>query len=346
MILAAGFGTRLAPLTDDRAKAMVPFLNRPLLDYNLDWLARLGFREVVINLHHLPDTVRDAYPRHRQDIDIRFSVEEKILGTAGGPRKVLDRLGQRVLIVNGDVASTLSAGVLWRHHIESGALATMALHNGPGARDYPGIEIDEQGAVTRIPGVGARGGEAAGEAAGCFTGIHIVEREVIELAPEGAFCGMVDPLYAGLLDRGLPLHGVVVPGSWYEIGTPERYLGCQLEALRREELPIAFAGARRFAPAGWLRGLVGFSRAGLEPPFYLDRGAQIDEGALLRNVIVGARANVGCGATVRDSVLLARARVGAGARIERCLVLEDAEVPPGARLADEVVPDAPVGSAR
>jgi mannose-1-phosphate guanylyltransferase/phosphomannomutase len=338
MVLAAGYGTRLAPLTDTRAKAVVPFLNRPLLDYTLDWLRRCGFGEAVVNLHHLPGSVVGEYRRRDFGIDLHFSVEDEILGTAGGPRKVIDRLGERVLIVNGDVATTLSVGALWEHHRDAGALATMALYSGPGARTYPAIEIDDNGAVRRIPGVGAvPSGGSEGVAAGCFTGIHIVERSVIELAPEGNFCGIVDPLYRRLMDQELPLHALVVPGSWYEIGTPARYVECQLEALRREEFPLAFAGARRIAPAGYVRGLVGFARAGLASPFFLDRGVQVGEGALLEGVVAGERAHVGCGATVRDSVLLERAWVGAGARLERCLVLPDAEVAAGARLVDEVV---------
>jgi NDP-sugar pyrophosphorylase family protein len=346
MFLAAGFGTRLAPLTDGRAKAVVPFLNRPLLDYTLDWLRRCGFREVLINLHHLPDTVRDVYRGRAAGMALHFSVEERILGTAGGPRKVLDRLGERVLLVNGDIAATLSPGALWRHHRDAGALATMALHDGSSARGYPGIHVDERGAVTHIPGIDAGVAPPETPAAGCFSGVHIVEREVIELAPEEAFCGMVDPLYAELLRRGLPLHAQVLPGSWYEIGTPERYVAGQLEALRREDFALAFEGCRRHAPRGWLRGLVGAARAGLEPPYFIDRGAQLGEGALLQNVVVGTRACVGPGATVLDSVLLERAWVGAGARLERCLVLEGAEVPAGGRLEGEVVAPAPVARAR
>ncbi len=347
MILAAGYGTRLAPLTERRAKAVVPFLNRPLLDYTLDWLSRYGFREVVVNLHHLPDTVRSRYRDQSFGLDLHFSIEDRILGTAGGPRKVIDRLGERVLIVNGDITTTLAVGILWQHHRDSGALATMALHAGPGARDYPGITVDPSGAVTHIPGVSRRPApKPEHAAAGCFTGIHIVEREVIELAPEGAFCGMVDPLYGSLLEQALPLHGVVIPGSWYEIGTPDRYLECQLQALRREDFPLAFEGYRRAAPAGYMRDLVGFARAGVRPPFLIDEGTQIDEGALVEGVVVGKRAHVGCGATVRDSVLLERAWVGAGAHVERCLILEDAEVPAGARLIDEVVAAAPVGQRR
>ncbi len=335
MVLAAGYGTRLEPLTSTRAKAVVPFLNRPLLDYTLDWLRRCGFTRAVINLHHHPESVRARYRERHFGIDVHFSVEEPILGTAGGPRTLLDRLGARVLIVNGDVVTTIAPGPLWQHHSSSGALATMALHAGPGGRQYPGIEIDDDGGITHIPGVGT--GASVGAAAGCFTGIHIVEREVLDLIPEGTYCGVVDPIYGRLLEERLPLHGVVVPGSWYEIGTPARYLSCQLEALRREEFPLAFEGYRRIVPGGYVRGLVSWFRAGMRPPFMLDQQVELEEGALIEGVIAGSRAYVGYGATVRDSVLMKRAWIGTGAHVERCIVLEDAVVPSGARRVDEVI---------
>jgi len=379
MILAAGFGTRLRPLTAARAKAVVPFLNAPLLDHTLDWLQRCGFEEVVINLHHLPETVVEAYREHAFDLEIHFNVEESILGTAGGPRAVLERLGQRVLIVNGDIAARLPLGPLWQRHRDSGALATLALHAGPAAAGHPLIEVDPEGRITRIPGVGGesagrevrsgdgdavdeiesdelgdRGGgdvdgsnelagAGGGAPAGCFTGVHIVEREVLETVPEGRFCGIVDPVYAALLEQELPVCGVVVPGPWYEIGTPDRYRDAQLEALRREQLPLAYDGCRRLARGGYARGGVVWTRAGLRPPFFLDEGVRIEKGALVEGVVAGARAHVGSGADVRESVLLERAWVGAGARLERCVVMGDAVVPAGARLSGEVV--APVAAA-
>jgi len=345
MVLAAGFGTRLEPLTSTRAKVVVPFLNRPLLDYTLDWLRRCGFDDVVINLHHLPETVRRRYGDEAFGMRIHYNIEEFILGTAGGPRAVLERLGDRVLIVNGDVAGTIAPGPLWQHHEDSGALATMALYAGSGAEDYPGIGIDESGLVTHIPGVTAGDLDSGSVRAGCFTGIHIVERAVLETVPENRFCGMVDPIYRKLMDKQLPLHGLVVPGAWYEIGTPSRYVSCQLEALRREDFPLAYAGYRRLAQSGYVRGRVGWERAGLRPPFLIDELTQIEKGALVESMIAGRKVFVGRGATVRNSVLMERAWIGAGARVEGCIVLEDAVVPAGAHLVDEIVEPAPVGTA-
>mgnify|MGYP001160872031 CR=1 FL=1 len=337
MVLAAGYGTRLQPLTSTLAKAVVPFLNRPLLDYTLDWLSRFGFTKAIVNLHHRPESVQACYREKQFGIDVHFSLEESILGTAGGPRKVLERLGPRVLIVNGDVATTITPEPLWEHHSSSGALATMALHAGPARREFPGIKIDKDGGVTHIPGVGAGKSDAGDVASGCFTGIHIVEQEVLMLAPENKFCGIVDPIYARLLQERLPLHGFVVPGSWYEIGTPGRYVSCQLEALRREEFPLAFQGYQRLGPGSYGRELVGPLPAGTCPPFMIDKQVKLEEASLISGVVIGSEAYVGRGASVLNSVLMKRAKIGAGAYVERCTILEDAVVPSGARCVNQVI---------
>lgn len=337
MVLAAGYGKRLQPLTSTLAKAVVPFLNRPLLDYTLDWLSRCGFTGAIVNLHHRPESVRAHYRKEQFGIDVHFSLEESILGTAGGPRKVLERLGSRVLIVNGDVATTISPDALWKHHSSSGALATMALYAGPAWREFPGIKIDKDGGVTHIPGVGAGKSGAGDVASGCFTGIHIVEREVLKLTPENKFCGMVDPIYARLLEERLPLHGFVVSGSWYEIGTPGRYVSSQLEALRREEFPLAFEGYQRLGPGSYVRELVGPLSASISPPFMLGKQVKLEEASLISGVVVGSQAHIGRGASVLDSVLMKRAKIGAGAYVERCIILEDAVVPSGARCVNQVI---------
>ena len=338
MVLAAGFGTRLEPLTRGRAKAVVPFLNRPLLDYTLDWLRRCGFERVVVNLHHAAGSVVEQYGDRAFGLTLDYSVEDSILGTAGGPRKALARLGERVLIVNGDIVTSLSLGVLWQHHVDGGALATMALHAGEAAAAYPAIDTDDEGRVVKISGVGERPGRrAAGIAAGCFTGVHVVERSVVELAPENRFCGMVDPIYGALLAEDLPLHAVTVPGSWYEVGTIDRYIDCQLEALRREDFPLAFDGCVRETAAAYVARSSLYRRAGLRPPYLLGDGVRIEEGTLVQGLVAGRDAHVGPGATVRDSILLDRAWVGPGARVERSVIMEDAVVGAGATIHGEVV---------
>jgi NDP-sugar pyrophosphorylase family protein len=333
MVLAAGHATRLRPLTNERAKAVVPFLNRPLLDYTLDWLCRCGFEKVVINLHHCGDSVRGHYGERAFGMHLHYSHEDRLLGTAGGPRAAMEALGQTTLLVNGDIAAALSLGPLIEHHREHRALATMALYTGPEARAYPAIPFAADGRVEGFSGGTSADGEHA-----CFTGIHLIEREVLELVPPGRPCGIVDPIYRRLLDEGLPLHAVALPGQWNEIGTLPRYIEAQIAALRREDYPIAFRGYQRVAPGAFKSLRAWYGRAGLEPPYLLAAGVRVADGASLQGIVAAPRARVAEGASLENSVVLSGASVGAGADLSGVVVCEDSHVPPGIVLRDSVWP--------
>ncbi len=335
MILAAGIATRLRPLTSHRAKAVVPFLNRPLLDYNLDWLRRCGFKEVVINLHHCSDSLTGHYGDHAFGMRIHYSPEERLLGTAGGPRAAMEALGQTTLLVNGDIAAALSLGPLIEHHHANRALATMALYSGPEARAYPAIPIDGDGRVLGFSGGTGVDGEHA-----CFTGIHLIERDILELVPPGMPCGIVDTLYRHLLSEELPLHALTLPGCWNEMGTVPRYIDAQIDALRREDYPIAFSDYQRVAAGGFKSVLAWYGRAGLDVPYMLAEGVRVADGASLVGVVAGPRSRIGEGARLERSIVLAGATVGSGANLRGVVVSENTHVPPGAVLRDEVWMDA------
>lgn len=331
MILAAGSATRLRPLTTNRAKAVVPFLNRPLLAYSLDWLRRCGFEEVVINLHHCADSLRGHYGDHAFGMRIRYSFEETLLGTAGGPRAAMEALGQTTLLVNGDIAAALSLGPLIKHHHENQALATMALYSGPEARDYPAIPVARDGRVQGFSGGTGEDGEHS-----CFTGIHLIERDILDLVPPGRPCGIVDTIYRHLLDEDLPLHALALPGCWNEIGTVPRYIEAQIDALRGEDYPMAYGGYQRVTAGGFKSLLAWYGRAGLEPPYMLAQGVRVADGARLVGVVAGPRSRIAEGASLENSLVLAGATVGTGASLSGVVVCENAHVPPGTVLRDDV----------
>jgi len=138
MVLAAGLGLRMRPLTLLRAKPALPVLDRPLMQFTLERLARAGVRDVVVNLHHLPESVVEALgPGRRYGLRIHYSREPEILGTGGGPRAVRDFFGREpFLLVNGDVFFDFDLRALVARHLASGAVATLALRPQPDARSY------------------------------------------------------------------------------------------------------------------------------------------------------------------------------------------------------------------
>lgn len=328
MVLAAGMATRLRPLTDAIAKAVVPFLNRPLLDYTLEWLASEGLTRVVINLHHAPESIRGSYGSAAFGLQIDYSPEEILLGTAGGPRAALSRLGPRILLVNGDVLTRGALQPLLRRHRDSGALATLALYDGEQAIGYPRVTADRAGRLRAFPG-DTPPLAAEDRVAGVFTGIHLVEREVIAPLPVGEPMGIVVPVYRDLLAAGAYLGAMPLQGCWYEAGDPSRYLHAQITALRRGDLPLALAGSRQHEPAGFVATGDVPPPGTLLPPYLLGAGARIAPEARGAGLVLGAGARIEKGCEVTDAVLWEDAVVERGCRLREVIVMDGVRVAPG-----------------
>ncbi len=315
MVLAAGLGLRMRPLTLLRAKPVLPVLNRPLLHWTLDGLARAGVRDVVVNLHHLPDSIVSAVgDGQRFGLRVRYSQEPVILGTGGGPRAARGLLGQGpALLVNGDVLFELDLRSLLERPGRSRARATLALRRNPDPRAYPPVVTDRRG---RILSIGDRPGPAQGTLS-MFSGVHVLEPALLERLPEGPSDSVRD-LYVPLLADGEPLAGVRLRGAWYDLGRPSLYRDAQLRLL----------------PRG--RSLV-------------HESARVCAGAWLRHSVVGAGARVAGGARIERSVLWERARVEAGARVSGAIVVDGAVVRPAERAERVIVLPAaalaPAGSA-
>lgn len=231
MILAAGFGTRLQPLTLLRAKAAVPLAGRPVIRYALDLLANSGVQRAVVNLSHLAGTVREAVAGSR--VEIAFSEEPEPLGTGGALRRAGELLdGRRVVVINGKIFYGGSLEPLFDLHEACKAEASLLLVPRPPDSPFTPVWVDASG---RIRGFGARPDVAAsvGEwTAAVFTGIQVIERGCLEVLPAG-FSDLVRDLYVPLLESGARVAGLVSEAPWFEISTPRRYLEASVTLERR-----------------------------------------------------------------------------------------------------------------
>lgn len=335
MVLAAGFGTRLRPLTERVAKPVVPFLNRPLLDYTLDWLARCGFERVVVNLHHAPESIARRYGRRGFGMHLEYSREPRILGTGGGLRRALDRLGEEILVVNGDVLTLAPLGPLVRVHRERGALATLGLFAGSVGHDYSQVAATPDGRLASFPSELATA-PAEATVRGVFCGVHLVRREAVAMLPEGVFAGIVDHVYTPLLADGAPLAACPLAGSWYEVGDPGRYIDHQLHALRHGAVPLAVAGMPRFVDGGYVAADGHLETMRLRPPFLVGAGVRVHDGAWVQGCVLADRTRVGRGARLQEVISWAGAVIGPGARLRRCVVMEDVRVPADTEATETV----------
>lgn len=229
MILAAGLGTRLRPLTNTIPKPLLPIAGTPLIVWNLLLLKRHGFHQVVINLHYLGPMIEQALgDGSKFGMRIIYSHEPVILGTGGGIKKAEPYFsGEPVLILNADTLVELDLEALWDFHRSRGAVATLVLREDPEADRWGVVEVGEQDRILRITGRGVRA--AATIARRMFAGIHILHPRLLQQVPKGVASSIIDP-YVAAIERGEPVLGYDLRGYWSDIGTPERYTHAEQDA--------------------------------------------------------------------------------------------------------------------
>lgn len=269
IILAAGFGTRLGTLSDERPKPMLPVLDIPLIRYAVALLRGHGLSEIAVNLHHRGDLIRAELGD-----GFHYSEEAEILGTGGGLARIgdwLTRGGRDPFVVcNGKIISNIDVAAVVRRHHETGASATMVLREVPDAEKWGAIHVGDDGRVTRIVGQGEPGAHAC-----MFTGIHVLSPRLLARLPATGESDSIRQAYIPALLDGERIEGVRYDGYWHEHSTPERYLQGNWNLL---------SGAVQLAhPPGELRAIA--ASATVEP------GA-----SLSAQVVVGARSVVRAGA--------------------------------------------------
>lgn len=222
MILAAGFGTRLRPLTDITPKPLLPIGGKPLIEWNLLLLRRHGITEVIINLHHLGDQIEKALGDGSQlGMSVSYSRERGILGTGGGIKQAAPYFsGEAFVVLNGDTLVDLDFGALVDSHHQHGALATMVLRDDPDVDAWGPVEVDENGQVIRINGKGLAASRSTRKL--MFAGVHVMHPRLLRYVSEGAQSSIIDAYLAAISDREVIL-GYRMEGYWSDVGSLTRY---------------------------------------------------------------------------------------------------------------------------
>jgi len=219
LILAAGLGTRLRPLTFCRAKPAVPVAGVPLIVRHLKGLADQDVSDVVVNLHHRPETIAAVVgDGAASGCRVRYSWEPVLLGSAGGPRHALSLLGDRFFLLNGDTLCDVNLGQLLDTHLSSGALVTLAVTPNLATKRYGGVLVDPDGWVTRfVPSSDNQRGLH-------FVGVQLVEASVFKPLTDGTPTASVGGIYDKLLTRPGQVAVHRVDKRFLDIGTPADYL--------------------------------------------------------------------------------------------------------------------------
>lgn len=232
MILAAGLGTRLRPLTDAVPKPLLPIAGRPLIVWNLLLLRQHGITEAIINLHHLGHLIeKEVGDGSRFGMRLAYSREPVILGTGGGIKQAEAFLGgDPFLVLNGDTLLELDLGDVVGFHARRGALATMVVREDPEVDRWGVVEVDDQQRVLSINGRGrAEADSSVRRARRMFAGVHVMDSRLLRHVPLGLESSIIEA-YVGEIARGERVLGYGMEGYWSDVGTPDRFAQAQRDA--------------------------------------------------------------------------------------------------------------------
>jgi NDP-sugar pyrophosphorylase family protein len=232
MILAAGFGTRLRPLTNKVPKPMVPIMNRPILEHTIHLLRSHGIHDITVNLHHLPEIIQQHFGDGKDfGVQLHWSHEPEILGTAGGIKKAQQFLdGESFLVINSDVVVDIDLSKVLAFHKAQGSALTLVVREGDSPEQCDPIEVDSDDRIVHMVGTSAMN-MPDDTTRVLFTGIQVMEPEIFDRIPENKFYGTTTDVFPGMLEDGLPMFAYWHSDYWKDVGTIQSYLDVHKDLL-------------------------------------------------------------------------------------------------------------------
>ena len=315
LILAGGEGTRLRPLTNTVPKPVLPLAGRPHVAYVIDWLVRHAVDDVVVSCGHLADGMRRAIAELEPGVEIRYAEEPDARGTAGAIRFAEVMLGERFLVLNGDVLCDLDLTALIQQHERTGARATIALYPVDDPSGYGLVHRGEDGEITEFL---EKPKPERIDTDEINAGAYLLERSVLERIPPDRPVSIEREVFPELIGDGL--FGIRLEGYWIDIGTPERFLEANWDILARR---VDTVTGDRLDENGLL----------------IEEGVEIGIPATFRGpAMIGARTEISPGARPRPPCVIGRnCRIRPGALLERSVLLDGCLVEDDAVVVDSIL---------
>ena len=322
MVLAAGKGTRLFPLTGEVPKPMAPVVDTPIIEHIFSLLAHHGVSEAHVNIHYLADALLEAYGEESRvdGMQVRFVEEADLTGTAGGVKRLAGAAGsfdETFAIVSGDALTDVDIGALVAFHKEKGALATIALHRVYDTSEFGVVEVDGE---SNILGFQEKPDPKVAISTLANAGVYVLEPEALEYIPENPFFDFANDVFPSFLEAGERFVGYEGDFYWSDIGTLEAYRQAQYDVLSGK-VRVKIPGERQDKNL-WIG-----ENAHIHPSAVLEGYTVVGRDAMIgRDVTLSGDVTVGTdcwirpNATIKRSILLPGASVGDGAYLEDCIV--------------------------
>jgi mannose-1-phosphate guanylyltransferase/mannose-1-phosphate guanylyltransferase/phosphomannomutase len=307
MVLAAGVGKRLRPLTYEMPKPMVPVANRPIMEHVLALLRRHRHTEIVANLSYLPEQIRERFgDGSRHGVSIEWSFEDELLGTAGGVRNVRDFFaGERFLVMAADALSDIDLGALGEAHAANDGIATLAVKQVADTSEYGVVVASDDG---RVQGFQEKPepAEALSDLASCM--IYVLEPEIFDYFPDRAEVDFALDVFPALLDNDVPFYVHRTDAYWNDVGSLDEYRQGNFDAV---------SGAVDLA---------------LEAPL------QAEGDAVTGPVLLGSRCEVGAGSRLQGPLVVGDdCRLGEGSLVRESVVLAGCTIPAATSVVGAIV---------
>jgi len=337
MVLAAGKGTRLYPLTGEIPKPMAPIAGTPIIQHIFELLAEAGTQEVHVNVCYLADALLEAYGETStvQGMDVHLSREEELRGTAGGVKRLEGNFDDTFVVIMGDALTDIDVGEVVAFHKEKGALATIALKRVEDTSEYGVVELGPAG---NILGFQEKPDPEEAVSNLANTGIYVFEPGVFDYIPKDTFFDFAKDVFPRLLEAGENFVGYEGDFFWSDIGNLEAYREAH-HAVLSGQVRVRVSGER------WGESLWVGEDARIHPSADLEGRVAVggdvligSDATLSGDVTIGSGCRVRPDATIKRSILLPGAIVGVGAYLEDCIVghgyhVRSGEVIKGATLS-------------
>ena len=334
MILAAGQGTRVRPLTKDLPKPMVPILGKPVMEYLIEHLARYGITEIMINVAYHHKKIEEYFgDGHRWGVSIGYSFEgvydhgdilPRPKGSAGGMRAIQDFsgfFGETTLVICGDAIIDLDLGAALEEHRSKGAIASVV------ALEVPNDQVNNYGIVVadadgKVQFFQEKPSPAEAKSNLASTGIYIFEPQVLDLVPSGVVFDIGSQLFPLLAEQGMPFYAQNRFFNWIDIGRVQDYWSVLQRVLRGEVAEMPMPG-KEIQPGVWvgLNTSIAWEGSTIVGPVYVGSGVQIERGCtVIGPAWIGHGSHLRKGAKVIRSVLFEYTRIGEGMEFSEMIV--------------------------
>ena len=333
MILAAGKGTRVRPLTNEMPKPMIPIIGKPVMEYLIEELERHGFKEIMINVSHLPDKIENYFGNgSRMGVEIGYSFEGHIeereivseaVGSAGGIKRIQDFGGffdDTFLVVCGDALIDLDLTAAVREHWRSGAVASIctATVDPSDVSDYGVVVSDDSGQIVSFQEKPAMEDALSNEV---NTGIYIFEPEVIDLIPSATNFDIGADLFPLLVEKSLKFNAINLPFNWIDIGRISDYWEANQKIMQGELRTIPMPGSE-VKPGIWvgLNTQIDWNECDITGPVYIGSGTRIEGGAKIEGPTwIGHGCYIRKGSSISKSIIFEYTRIGSDSAVENAV---------------------------